>query len=110
MVDELLEHLVARLVPVGVVDALEVIQVAHHARERLAEPLGVLEHLLQPLVQVAAVVEPREPVGLRHVAQPLVDLEQLALALLQRLLEPLDPQHRPHAAPSSSAKSIGLVM
>src|SRR5689334_13385580 len=91
---QLLEHLVARLVAVGVVDALEVVQVAHDAREWLIEPLGVMEHLLQPVVQVAPVVEPREAVRLRHVAEALVDLEQLALALLQRLLEALDAQHR----------------
>jgi hypothetical protein len=32
------EHFVARLMPVRVVDALEFVEVAHHARERLVKP------------------------------------------------------------------------
>ena len=51
---ELLQHLVAGLMAVGVVHALEVVQVAHHAGERLVEPLRVLEHLLEALVRGGA--------------------------------------------------------
>ena len=35
---QLLEHLVTGLVAVRVVDALEVVEIAHHARERLVQP------------------------------------------------------------------------
>ena len=58
------------------------------------KPARVVEHLLEPLLEMAAVVEPSQRVGLRHVAQPLVGLEQLALALLELLLQPLDAEHR----------------
>ena len=39
----------------------------------------------QPLLEVPSIVEPRERVGLRHVSQALVRLEQLAFALLAAL-------------------------
>ena len=91
---ELLEHRVAGLVSVRVVDALEPVEVAHDARERLVQALGVLEHLVDALLEVPPIVEARERVGLRHVTQPLVRLEQLALAFLELFLEPLDAQHR----------------
>ena len=61
---ELLEDRVAGLVAVGVVHALEPIEIAHDAGERLVQPARVLEHLLQPLLEVPAIVEPSEGVGL----------------------------------------------
>ena len=61
---ELLEHRVARLVPIGVVDTLEPVQVAHDAREGLCQPLGVLEHLQEALFEIATVIEPRQAIGL----------------------------------------------
>ena len=91
---KLLQYGIAGLVAVGVVHALEAIQVTHHAGERLVQALRVLEHLLDPFLEVAPVVEARERVGLRHVPQPFVGLEQLAFALLQLVLEALDAQHR----------------
>src|SRR3569833_1708170 len=57
---ELLEDRVARLVAVGVIDTLEPVQVAHYEGERLIQPLGVLEHLLDALLEVPSIVEPRE--------------------------------------------------
>ena len=90
---ELLEHFVACLMPVRIVHTLEFVQVAHHQREGLPEPLRMREHLVDALVQVASVVEPRERIGLRHEQQLLVHLEQLLLALLERFLQPLDAQH-----------------
>jgi len=91
---ELLQHCVTRLMAVGIVDALEAIEIAHHAGERLVEPLGVLEHLLETFFQISPVVEPREHVGLRHVPKSFIRFEQLALALLELLLQAFDPQHR----------------
>lgn len=61
---ELLEHRVASLVPVSVVHALEAIEVAHHARERLVQPFGVLEHLLEALFEMPTIIESRESVRL----------------------------------------------
>ena len=58
---QLLQHRVAGLVPVRVVHALEVVQVAHHAGERLGEPLRVLEHLLEPLLRWRRLSSPVSP-------------------------------------------------
>ena len=91
---ELLEHRVARLVAIGVVHTLEAIEIAHHAGERLVQPLGVLEHLVDPLLEMPPVIEAGERVRLRHVPQLFIRLHQLALAFLELLLETLDAQHR----------------
>lgn len=61
---ELLEHRVAGLVAVCVVHALEAIEIAHHAPERLVQSFRVLEHLAQPLLEVPSIVEAREGVCL----------------------------------------------
>ena len=61
---ELLEHRVARLVSVRVIDALEAVEITHHAGERLVQPAGMLEHLAQPLLEVPPIVEAREGVRL----------------------------------------------
>jgi aconitase B len=61
---ELLEHCVAGLVAVRVVHTLESIEIDHHAGERLVQPLGVLEHLVDPLLEMPPIIEPREDVGL----------------------------------------------
>jgi hypothetical protein len=92
---ELFEDGIPGLVAVRVVDALEAVEIHHHARDLLVQSLPMLPHLPQPLLDVAAVVEPGQSVRLRHVPQPLVDFEEFALALLECLLEPLDPQHGP---------------
>jgi len=64
---ELLENFVAGLVPVGVVHRLEAIEVAHHAGERLSKATCVGEHLAEPMLEVPAVVESRQGVGLGQV-------------------------------------------
>ena len=61
---ELLEDRVAGLVAVGVVHALEPIEIAHDACERLVQPARVLEHLPEAVLEVPAIVEPRQRVGL----------------------------------------------
>jgi hypothetical protein len=72
---ELLQDRVAGLVAVGVIHTLETIEIAHHARERLLQPLRVLEHLDQSVLEVASVVETRQGIGLRHVPQTFVGLQ-----------------------------------
>jgi len=44
---ELAKDRVTGLVAVGVVDALELVEIAHDARQRLAEARGVGEHVVQ---------------------------------------------------------------
>jgi hypothetical protein len=61
---ELLQYRVARLVAMRVIHALEAIQITHHAGERLVESLGVLEHLLDSLLEAPPIVESREGIGL----------------------------------------------
>jgi hypothetical protein len=61
---ELLEDSVTRLVAMRVVHALEMIQVAHHTRKGLVQPARVLEHLDQPLLEIAPIIETREWVSL----------------------------------------------
>lgn len=48
---ELLEHLIACSVTVRVVHLLEMIDVAHHARDRLVQTKRMLEHLVQSLLE-----------------------------------------------------------
>ena len=80
--------------PVLVVHALEAIQVAHDARQRLLEPLGVREHLVHLLLDEPPVLESGQAVRARHMTQALVGFQQLPLALFQLFLQPLDAQHR----------------
>ena len=94
---ELLQYHIAHLMAVGVVHALEAIQITHHHCQRLLEPPRVTEHFLQTLLQVTPIVESRQRIGLRHLEETCVDFGQLALSLLQCVLESLDAQHRFHA-------------
>ena len=71
---ELDEDLVACRVPVHVVRALEVVDVQHQHHGGLVRPARALELRTQALVEVAVVVEAREPVGLRLVLEPRADL------------------------------------
>ena len=52
------------------------------------------EHRVELLLEMPPVIESREAVGLRHVAQPFVRLEKLPLPLFELLLQSLDAQHR----------------
>src|SRR5690606_3579797 len=65
---DLREDCVADDVPVSLVDALEVVDVEHRARERVAEALGSLELFREAGVEVTVVVEARQLVADR---QPL---------------------------------------
>ena len=60
---DLSEHEVARRVPEAVVEVLEVVDVDHEQRQRQAVALGAGDLLVEALVEVAVVVEPREAVG-----------------------------------------------
>ena len=55
------------------------------------------EHLVDALVEMPTVVESCERIRLRHVAQLLVDFEQLLLSLLECFLQALDAEHRAQA-------------
>ena len=61
---ELLEDRVARLMAVGVVHALEAVEIAHDAGKGLLEAARMLEHLVEPLLEMPPVVEARQRVGL----------------------------------------------
>lgn len=93
-VGELPEDLVAGRVAVGVVHRLEPIEVADHTCHRLFESARVREHLLEAALESAAIVETSQRVGLAHVEQLLVGVEQLAFAIFELGLQPLDAQHR----------------
>ena len=74
------QQVVAREVPVGVVHALEVVDVEHDERQARVVALGPIELALQRLVEVPAVEDLREAV---HRHQPVdllvvVDLDVLA--------------------------------
>ena len=71
---------------VGVVHTLEAIQITHHHGEGFLQSPRVAEHLIEALLHVAPIVEPRERIGLRHLEQPNVQLRQLALAFFERRL------------------------
>ena len=60
------QDLVAGRVPVPVVDLLEVVDVEQDEREREAFVLGLVQVVLEPLVEVAVVAEPGERVGERQ--------------------------------------------
>ena len=72
------EHGVAALVPVAVVDLLEVVEVEHHHGEVPAEPQCALDLATEVHRQVAVVPPTRQRIG---------DGEQLRLAVLQRVVD-----------------------
>ena len=71
---DLREHVVARRVAVDVVDALEVVEVEHHERDRRLFGRREEEHLAQPLVERAVVPEARQRVGLRLALERRADV------------------------------------
>ena len=77
------QHLVARLVAVGVVDRLEVVDVDVHQREQSAVAHAQRDLALQLVRAVAAVRELRQVVGERLAREPPV-------GLAQRVVQPLD--------------------
>ncbi len=94
---ELAQDGVTRLVTVRIVDALEAIQIAHHAGKWLLETARMLECLIEPLFQTPAVVDSRQPVRAGDPNQLIIDRRQIGLLPLNLLLERLDAQQRPHA-------------
>ena len=94
---ELFQNRIARLMAVGVVHTLEAIQITQHHRKRLLEPSRMTECFFEALLQIAPVVEPRQRIGLRYLEEPRIHLRELSLALLERVLQPLDAQHGLHA-------------
>ena len=63
------QNVVARLVAVGVVDRLEVVDVGDHEGDVRAEPPGVVDFDVEALVERATVGEIRQAVGLRLAGQ-----------------------------------------
>src|SRR5438552_12917978 len=61
----------------AIVDALELVDVDHEEREQVLRPQGAIELGLEPAVEVPAIEEPGERVGLRE------PLHRLALLLLE---------------------------
>ena len=92
---ELAQYFIAGLMPVGVVDTLEHVEVAHDARERLVQAERVLERLIEAFFQAAPVVDAREGVGAGDAHELIVDREQLRPLALDFLLQRLDPKERP---------------
>ena len=100
------EDLVADRVPADVVDALELVDVEHQERHRVAGTARAHQLRAETLVEVAVVVEAGERVGLRLVLEPGTDLRvverergrvaeplrELELVLVERrgLTEPVD--------------------
>src|SRR5450755_3467575 len=66
---ELGEHHIARLVPVRIVDALEVIDVEHRERELFVEARRVLEHFVENFVEMAPIEDARERIGNRQLLE-----------------------------------------
>jgi len=89
---ELPQHLIAGLMAVRVVDALEHVEIAHHARERFIQAKRVLERLVQPFLEAPAVVDPGERVGARDAHELIVDRGQLGPLALDLLLQRLDAE------------------
>ena len=86
----LLQHPVARLVAVGVVDALEVVDVDAAEREQVPVAGGQGDRALELVGAVAAVRQPGQVVGERLRGEPLVGVDEL-------VVERLDAQRRPQA-------------
>jgi hypothetical protein len=91
---ELAQHLVACLMPVRVVDTLEHVEIAHHARERLVQAERVLERLFEALFEAAPVVDARQGVGTGDSDELIVDREQLRPLALDFFLQRFDPKER----------------
>jgi hypothetical protein len=91
---ELAQYLIAGLMPVGVVDTLEHVEIAHHARERLPQTEGVPEGLLESFFEAAPVVDARQGVGAGDAHELIVDREQLRPLPLDLFLQRFDPQER----------------
>lgn len=62
-VRELLEDLISGGVTICVVHGLEVIDVTHHDGNRFVQPQRMLEHLLKPLLEGAAIVNAGKTIG-----------------------------------------------
>ena len=84
------QHLVAGLVPVRVVDRLEVVDVDPHEREHASVAHAERDLALELVRAVAAVRQRGQVIGQRLPREPPVGLEQ-------RVVEPLDAQRRDHA-------------
>ena len=91
---ELAQYLIAGLMPVGVVDTLEHVEIAHDARERLAQAERVLKGLVEAFFEAAPVVDAREGVGAGDAHELIVDREQLRPLALDFLLQRLDSKER----------------
>ena len=73
-VGDLLEEVVADPVSVDVVDLLEVVEVEHHDRDRLARGRRAQELLPEPVMEGAVVVEAGQGVRLGLVLEPCADV------------------------------------
>ncbi len=77
------QHFVAEAMPEAVIDALEVVQVDEHHRERLMSVLGQLEMLFEAFLQPRAIGQLREVIGAVLLVQHHVTgVQRLQLALL----------------------------
>ena len=72
--------------PVVIVDALELVDVAHHQRDRLVQSHRVLPHVVQTILEGAPVLDLSEPVGEGNFPQFVVKVRQLLLACRQCVL------------------------
>jgi hypothetical protein len=91
---ELAQYLVAGLMAMGVVDTLEHVEIAHHARERLAQADRVLEGLFEAFLEAAAVVDACQGIGAGDAHELVVDRVQLRSLALDLFLQRLDPKER----------------
>ena len=104
----LVQDHVARGVAVRVVDGLEAVQVHHGHGDGLARARAALELVVQQLVHVAVVEQLRQAVGDGQLLEPLVGQLQLAVLLVQLVLQELDAQHGPHPR-LELAEVVGLA-
>ena len=83
---EFLQHLVADVMAMGVVDRLEIIDVHDHESQRLAVLLGVGDQIVQMPAHIAAIVQAGELVGDRHFQAELnIVAQAVGIALLAQL-------------------------
>src|ERR1700733_6646092 len=92
-----LEHQIADVVTVGVIDALEIVDVENHHGQRRASRVGGFDHRRQPAVERAAIVETGQRVVQRH-------LYRLLRGLAQSIRIKLLADVRPH--PSQELVSV----
>ena len=109
---DLLQAAVAAAVAVQVVVGLEVVDVDHDQRDRLAVPGRVMPRALQRLVEAAAVGEQGQAVGRRQLAQAV--LEQLLLGDVAEhhhevLHLALRVEHAVHARVEREAVAVGAA-